>query len=203
MIIVGLTGTIGTGKSTVAKLFADMGAFIVDADLLARQVVEPGRKAWREVVEYFGTGILNDDYTINRQTLADIVFNDSEKLDKLNEIIHPEILAEDKQLINEIRRRNPNCIVIKDIPLLLESGPELARELVDKIIVVYTSPELQIKRLIERGMDMKDARKRIENQIPVNEKLKYADFVINNDGDVNNTFIQVRDIYAKLLQLDK
>ncbi len=198
MIIAGVTGTIGTGKSTVARMFGDMGAFVIDADQLAHDVVEPGKAAWQGIVSYFGKDILNQDQTLNRQKLADIVFSDPEKLQKLNLIVHPEVLREDQRLVEERRASDPNGLIIKDIPLLLEAGPEVAHMLVDKIIVVYSSPEIQVKRLVERGLTEEDARSRIKSQVPVQDKIKFADFTINNDGTPEETRAQVKMIYDKL-----
>ncbi len=199
MIIAGITGTIGTGKSTVAGMFKDLGAFIIDHDQLARQVVEPGRKAWREIVDYFGNDVLGQDQNLDRTKLAGIVFNNPAKLQKLNSIIHPEIFNEDCRLVNEQKVVDPGGLIIKDVPLLLEVGPEIAHLLVDKIIVVYASPEVQLKRLISRGMREDDARHRIDVQIPVKDKLKDADFVINNDGTLEETRLQVQRIYSTLM----
>jgi len=199
MIIAGLTGSIGTGKSTVAQMFADLGAYIIDADQLSREVVKPGKPAWQKIVDYFGKDVLNDDLTINRSRLADVVFNDKAKLEKLNSIVHPEVLKEDALLVEKIKTVNPDGLIVKEIPLLLELGPELARKIVDIIIVVYASPEVQLKRLIERGMSEEDARNRIKNQIPVGDKIKSADFVVNNNGDLESTRAQVFQIYNQLM----
>jgi len=199
MVIAGITGTIGTGKSTVAAMFKDQGAFIIDHDQLAREVVEPDKKAWQGIVDYFGSSVLNIDRTIDRTKLAEIVFNDPDKRNKLNSIVHPEILNEDIRLVDERKVVDPNGMVIKDVPLLLEVGPEIARMLVDKIIVVYASPEVQFKRLIARGMSEDDARHRIATQIPVKDKLKNADFVINNDGTLEETRLQVQHVYSTLM----
>ena len=200
MIIAGLTGTIGTGKSTVAKMFADMGAFIIDSDQIAHQVVEPGKPAWQAIKDYFGQDVLNEDQTLNRKRLANEVFNDPNKLQQLNSIVHPEIFKEDLRQVEEKRLIDPGGIVIKDIPLLLEVGPEVARKLVDIIIVVYCSPEIQLRRLIARGMSEEDAGNRIKNQIPVKEKMQFADFVINNNGSLEETRQQVQSIYSQLKQ---
>jgi dephospho-CoA kinase len=199
MIIAGLTGTIGTGKSTVAGMFAELGAFVIDFDVLAHVVVEPEKPAWKGIVGAFGRDVLNPDGTVDRQKLANIVFNNPERLQKLNSIVHPEIALEEQRRVEERRKVDPNGVIIKDIPLLLEIGPELARKLVDKIIVVYCSPDIQLVRLIKRGMTEEDARNRIKNQIPVKEKMKFADFVINNDGSLEETRRQVQDLYTKLL----
>lgn len=203
MIIAGLTGTIGTGKSTVSAMFRELGAFIIDADKLSHEVVEPGKKAWKEIIDNFGREVLNDDQTINRQKLADIVFSNKEKLQILNSIVHPAVLAEDARLVEEQRGKNPQGLVINDIPLLFELGPELMSQLADIIIVVYCSPEVQLKRLIDRGMTEADALNRIKSQIPIQEKVKSADFVINNDGTPEETRQQVRQIYNTLMKKDR
>jgi len=203
MIIAGLTGTIGTGKSAVSNMFRELGAFIIDADKLSHEVVEPGKKAWKEIIDNFGREVLNDDQTINRQKLADIVFSNKEKLQILNSIVHPAVLAEDARLVEEQRGKNPQGLVINDIPLLFELGPELMSQLADIIIVVYCSPEVQLKRLIDRGMTEADALNRIKSQIPIQEKVKSADFVINNDGTPEETRQQVRQIYNTLMKKDR
>jgi len=203
MIIAGLTGTIGTGKSAVSNMFRELGAVIIDADKLSHEVVEPGKKAWKEIIDNFGREVLNDDQTINRQKLADIVFSNKEKLQILNSIVHPAVLAEDARLVEEQRGKNPQGLVINDIPLLFELGPELMSQLADIIIVVYCSPEVQLKRLIDRGMTEADALNRIKSQIPIQENLKSADFVINNDGTPEETRQQVRQIYNTLMKKDR
>jgi len=199
MIIAGITGTIGTGKSTVARMFQDMGAYVIDADELARKVVEPGKKAWQDIVGYFGQEVLNENKTINRQKLADIVFNNPEKLQKLNSFVHPEVLKEDQRLTEARKQFDPDGLIVKDIPLLLEANREIAMLLVEKIIVVYASPEIQLKRLTARGVKEADARNRIKAQKPVTEKMKLADFVINNDGTLEETRQQVQKIYSQMM----
>jgi dephospho-CoA kinase len=199
MIIAGITGTIGTGKSTVAAMFGDLGAFIIDADKLAHEVVEPGKPAWQAIIDKFGRKLLNQDQTLNRQMLADIVFKDQAKLQVLNSIVHPEVFKEDQRLVNERKAADPDGLIIKDIPLLLEMGGDVARLFVDKIIVVYASPDIQMKRLIARGVSAADARNRINNQVPVKDKMKMADFVINNDGTLEETRVQVRTINQALI----
>ena len=199
MIIAGITGTIGTGKSTVARMFQDLGAYVIDADELARKVVEPGKKAWQDIVGYFGQEVLNENKTINRQKLADIVFNNPEKLQKLNSFVHPEVLKEDQRLTEARKQFDPDGLIVKDIPLLLEANREIAMLLVEKIIVVYASPEIQLKRLTTRGLKEADARNRIKAQKPVTEKMKLADFVINNDGTLEETRRQVQKIYSQMM----
>lgn len=199
MIVAGITGTMGTGKSAIARMFQNLGAYIIDYDELARKVVEPGNEAWQKLVDNFGKVILNVDKTVNRQKLADIVFSNPEKLRQLNSIIHPEVFSEDHRLTQERGEIAPDGLIIKDIPLLIELGPEISRKLVDKIIVVYASPEVQLRRLISRGVEKNDALNRIKNQIPIEEKIKFADFVINNDGTPEETQRQVVQIYQQLM----
>jgi dephospho-CoA kinase len=195
MIIVGLTGSVGTGKSTVTDFFRELGAYIIDWDELARKVTRPHLRAWKEIVEYFGKGILNDDLTINRQKLAEIVFSDKEKVTKLNQIVHPEVFKEDERITNEIKSLDPDALIIKDIPLLFE----LTRPIfVDKIVVVSASEQTQLRRLEEKGMSREDAQSRIKSQLPLEEKIKSADFVINNDGPLEETKKQVEEIYSLL-----
>jgi dephospho-CoA kinase len=199
VIIVGLTGSVGTGKSTVTDFFREMGAYIIDWDELARKVTHPHSKAWKAIVKYFGKGILNGDLTINRQKLAEIVFSDQEKLTKLNQIVHPEVFKEDERITNELARLDPDALIIKDIPLLFE----LTRPIyVDKKVVVSASEQTQLKRLEEKGISRKDARNRIKAQLPLEEKLKSADFVINNDGALEDTKRQVEEIYSLLRKVN-
>jgi len=195
MIIVGLTGNVGTGKSTVANLFKDLGAYVIDWDELARKATRPQSRAWKEIAEYFGKGILNDNLAINRQKLADIAFSDQEKLAKLNQIIHPKVFEEDERITNEIKNDDPDALIIKDIPLLFELTHPIS---VDKIIVVSASEQTQLRRLEEKEMSQKDARNRMKSQLPLGEKLKSADFVINNDGTPEQTKRQVEEIYSLL-----
>ena len=196
MTIVGLTGSVGTGKSTVTKFFRQLGAYIIDWDELARAVVRPHSKAWKEIVEYFGKDFLNEDLTINRQKLAEVVFSDKEKVTKLNHIVHPEVLKKDERMTSEIKSLDPDALIIKDIPLLFE----LTRPIfVDRIVVVSASEQTQLKRLEEMGMSREDAQSRIKSQLPLEEKIKYADFVINNDGSLEETKRQVEQICTLLI----
>ncbi|MEW6276416.1 MAG: dephospho-CoA kinase [Bacillota bacterium] len=199
-MIVGLTGGIAAGKSTVSQMFKDLGAYLIDFDELAREVVKPGKRAWQKIVEYFGNDILNEDLTLNRQKLGELVFHDPKKLRKLNEIVHPEVFREDQKITDEILSKNPRALIIKDIPLLTEAG---AQKLVEKIIVVYASSQTQLERMIERGFNEEEARARIDAQAPLEEKLKYADFIIYNDGPLEDTRKQVAEIYLKLRNLQQ
>jgi len=195
MIIVGLTGSVGTGKSTVTNFFRELGAYIIDWDELAREVIRPHLRAWKEIVEYFGKDFLNEDLTINRQKLAEIVFSDKEKVAKLNQIVHPEVFKEDERITNEIKSLDPDVLIIKDIPLLFE----LTRPIfVDKVVVVSASEQTQLRRLEEKGMSREDAQSRIKSQLPLEEKIRSADFIINNDGPLEETKKQVEEVYSLL-----
>jgi dephospho-CoA kinase len=193
MVIVGLTGGVGTGKSTVADFFGELGAHVIDWDELARQVARPHLKTWKAIVEYFGKGILNDDLTINRQKLADVAFSDRKKVEKLNQIVHPAVFEEDERITNEIKSRDPDALIIKDIPLLFEVTRPIP---LDKIIVVSASEETQLNRLEEKGVKREDAKNRIKSQLPLDTKIGAADFVVNNDGTLEETKRQVRAIYS-------
>ena len=196
MIIVGLTGSIASGKSTVAGIFEELGAHLIDWDLLAREAVRPHKEAWKGIVEYFGKEVLNDDRTFNRQKLGEIVFGDPEKLAKLNQIVHPAVIEEDARQVSKIKRLDPKAIVIKDIPLLFEIGYQ---DSVDKVVVVYAGRKNQLERMIEkRGLSLEEAQNRIGAQMPLEEKIKRADFVIQNDGLMEATRRQVEEVYRQL-----
>lgn len=198
MLIVGLTGSIASGKSTVSRMFQDLGAYVIDWDVLAREVVNPHMKAWEETIEQFGPQILNEDETLDRQKLGGIVFNDADKLETLNQIVHPAICEEDRRREKEIRERDPEAIIIKDVPLLIEVGHQGT---VDKVIVVYASEDNQLARVMERGFDLEESGKRIHAQMPLDKKIAYADFVIRNDGSLEETQRQVKRIYDELKRL--
>lgn len=198
MRIVGITGGVASGKSLVLHQFMKLGAYAIDCDLLSREVVIPCSKAWWEIVRFFGNGIVKKDLEIDRRGLRAIVFSDSEKLTVLEKIIHPEVKRKCIERIEAIKRieLEPNVLVVIDVPLLIETG---IQEEFDKIIVVYASEETQLKRVMERdGITREEAKKVIELQMPLGEKLRFADFVINNEGTREETENQVRDIFATL-----
>jgi dephospho-CoA kinase len=195
MTIVGLTGSVGTGKTTVAKFFGELGAHIIDWDELARQVTRPHLEAWKEIVKYFGKDVLNDDSTINRQKLANMVFPDKKKIRRLSQIVHPEVFKEDERITGEIKSRDPDALIIKDVPLLFEVTLPIS---VDKVIVVAAREQTQLRRLEQKGMSREDAQNRIRSQLPLEEKIKCADFVITNDGPLEETKRQVQKIYSLL-----
>jgi dephospho-CoA kinase len=201
MLNVGLTGGIGSGKSTVDRLFRKKGAEIIDFDSLAHAAEAPGSTAWKEIVAYFGRDILNHDDTINRERLGTIVFRDSKKLKKLNSIVHPSLFDEWKRKIEVIRLKRKDAVIISDIPLLIEVK---WHEYVDVVVLVYISPEEQIKRIMKRnGYTRHEATDRLNSQMPIGEKVPYANFIIHNEGSVEETEKIVSDIWETLLEREK
>ncbi len=198
MVIAALTGSIASGKSTVAGFFKELGAYIIDFDALGHELMKPGQKTWRKLVDYFGDGILNEDQTIDRTRLSSIVFDSSMELGRLNEMIHPEILKESERITEEILHDDPGAVIIKDVPLLSKS---FAKKMANFVIVAWSSEDSQIKRLSERGLDESEAKKRIKAQPPLNEKLKFADFVIYADLTIEDTKVQVAQVFKILRNL--
>jgi dephospho-CoA kinase len=196
MLIVGLTGGIASGKSTIADMFKKEGAYIIDIDMISRDVVKPGKPAWQDVVHIFGKEVLNEDQTLNRKKVGDIVFSDAEKRKKLEEIIHPKITAETLMKINEIAKKDNQAIVIIDIPLLIETDKQ---DTVNKVVLVYTSPQGQIERLVKRdGLSLEDAHKRLTSQMPIENKKKYAHYIINNEEPLKEVQKRVKEIFREL-----
>ncbi|EHC6485436.1 dephospho-CoA kinase [Listeria monocytogenes] len=185
---IGLTGSVATGKSTVSNMIQQAGIPLVDADIAARKVVEPGTEGLKEIVAYFGEEILLADGTLDRAKLGEIIFKDKEKREKLNEITHPRV----KDYMLEARERFFRAgeeLVFFDIPLLFESHLE---SLVDQIVVVWTTPETELKRLMERNnLTKEEALRRIESQMGIDEKARKADFVIDNNESLEKTQKQV------------
>jgi dephospho-CoA kinase len=195
MILVGLTGGIATGKSTVAKMFKRGGAVVIDADQLARHVVRPGKPAWRDIVRVFGKDILDSNGSINRQALGAIVFGDRRKLRRLERIIHPRVAREQQRLTRHIAERSPGAVVVYEVPLLFESG---AHKRVDKVLVVTADRETQIARLKQRnGLSRREALRRINNQMALAQKVSRADAVL----DGTDAKAAVRKEVRRLLRL--
>lgn len=180
-LIIGLTGSIGTGKSTIANKFKQLNIPVVDADLIAREVVEPGKDAYNKIVEAFGKQILQRDKTLDRGKLGEIVFEDENKRKTLNSIIHPAIRQEMIRQRDTYIAENAPCVVL-DIPLLYESK---LTDFVEKVIVVTVDRDIQLQRILNRDdISEKEALQRIGAQIPVSEKEKWADAVIDNNGTI-------------------
>ena len=192
----GLTGGIGTGKSAVAKIFLEMGAHIIDTDLIAREVVEPGKSAYLEVAEYFGREVLNPDGTLNRELLRDRIIRDRTMREKLNAITHPRIGAIVTDRIESCKRINDGMPVIVDIPLLYEVGWD---RFFPDVILAYAPVFIQISRLIERDMiDRETAELAIAAQMSIEEKKKKAVYIIDNSGTLEKTRVQVVRLFEVL-----
>ena len=195
-LVAGLTGVIASGKSTVSSKLVELGARLIDFDLIAHQVVEPGKPAYNDVVKYFGTQVCREDGTLDRKKISDIVFKDMEKRKKLEQFTHPRIYEEFFRQLKEIGDEDPAAIVIVDIPLLVELN---LMYLFEKIIVVSVSPETQKERLMARdGIDEAEASRIIASQLPVKEKTGFADWVIENDGTKEDTLKQVERLFKEL-----
>jgi dephospho-CoA kinase len=199
MILVGLTGGIATGKSTVANMFERCGAVVIDADALAHQVVEPGKPAWRAIIETFGKAVLNPDRTLNRQALGAVVFRSRTKLRRLEQIIHPRVAREQARLTRQAARKDPKAVVIYDVPLLYEAGID---KRVDRVIVVTADRETQIARLKKRnGFTRTEALRRIRSQMPLKEKAAAADYLLDGTTTRPRLLALVKRLYRELRTL--
>ncbi|PKR79256.1 dephospho-CoA kinase [Halalkalibacillus sediminis] len=193
-VVIGLTGSIATGKSTISEMFKEWNIPVVDADQIARKVVEPGEEAYKKIVKAFGEDVLYEDGTLNRKALGSIVFQNEERRTELNGIIHPEIRKEMLQQRDHHVNQDVDAVVM-DIPLLFES--ELF-DYVEKILVVYVNPSVQLERLMERDNSTeKEASERIKSQISIEEKRERADAIIDNGGTVEESNQQLKDILKK------
>lgn len=191
MLLLGLTGGIGSGKSTVSAEFARRGAIVIDADLVVRELQSPGGAVLAAIVEHFGDGILAADGTLNRQAVADIVFNDPEQLKALNAIVHPKVGEEIDRRIEA--QRDTDNVVILDVPLLVESK---AYE-TEGIIVVDTDPEIAVQRLVEfRGFNADDARARMKLQATREERRAVAAFIVPNDGSQEDLMAHIDECWT-------
>lgn len=196
MTIIGLTGGIASGKSTVSRILKELGAEVIDADLVAKEIIRPQSPAWKELVAAFGKGILNDDKTINRRKLGQIVFGNSTALAKLNAITHPRIIEKIKDKIREIQNRDEQKIIVIDAPLLIEAGMV---PLTDEVWVVVVDPETQLHRLMARDhFTFQEALNRLNAQLPLAEKMKYARRIIDNRGSIEETAREVRRLWEEL-----
>ena len=198
-LLLGVTGSIATGKSTVAGMLAELGAATIDFDVLARLVVEPEKPAWKDIVAFFGEQILLEDGNLDRKAMSDIVFKDLEKRKKLESFIHPRIQEEFIKQLLEITEKDPSAIVQVVVPLLIEAGMQY---LFHKLLVVATSKETQIKRLAARdGISDAEAINILSSQIPIDEKVGYGDYVINNEDSLQETRKQVEALWEELKKI--
>jgi len=196
MILVGLTGGLASGKTTVAKLFQQCGATIVDADQVARKVVQPDRAAWRDVVATFGQDILHDNRTLNRSALAARVFGNPRQLKLLNQIVHPRVAREQAKITKAIAKQHPDAVIIYDAALLIEAQ---AHERMDRVILVTADQRTQIARACKRdGLSPKEALARIRGQLPLREKTRIADDLIDGTLPLDQLRRVVRHLYRDL-----
>ena len=197
MLRVGLTGSIGVGKSFVTSIFEELGAHVLDADQTAREVVMPGMPGLKAVTEVFGEQILNPDGTLNRKQLGAVVFADETKRQQLNFVLHPFIIARQDEILNEWEAKDPQGIGIVDAALMIESG---SYRRFDKLIVVHCRPEVQLERLMLRDkLSREEAQRRIDSQMPQEEKQKFADYLIDTSDGFEPTREQTVKVY-KILQ---
>lgn len=199
MLKVGLTGGIASGKSTVSEAFARLGAKVLDADEVAREVVLPGKPAWTKLRHTFGSEFFRPDGRLNRNKLRRLVFADPEQRSRLNAIVHPEVMREIDSRFEQLTSSAEHAVVLVDIPLLIEVG---VAHRFDKVVVVYANESVQVMRLMQRdGLSREEARQALSVQIDLREKAKKADFVISNSGTPGETQAQVEKVWQELLEL--
>jgi dephospho-CoA kinase len=197
MLLVGLTGNIGSGKSTVAQMLSERGATIIDADILARRAVETGTAAFDEIVRRWGADVLAPDGHLDRAALRRVVFADHDQLEELNQIVHPEVERLRARLLEQARKRGDR-VVICDIPLLFERH---MTDRFDRIVLVDSHRALRLERLVkERGLRETEAMDMIAAQMPAELKRAGADFVIDNDGTLTQLERRVQDVWASLMR---
>jgi dephospho-CoA kinase len=193
MVVVGLTGGLGAGKTTIAGLFQDCGAKVIDADQLTRDVVKPEKPAWKEIKQKFGIGVFHSDKTLNRQALAQVVFHNPSKLKILQNIIHPRVAREQATRTKVIGKAFPQAVIIYDAALLIEAG---AHRRMDHVIVVKADRSTQISRVCYRdGLTKTEALRRIRQQMPLRQKLQNADTVLDGTWSRLRLRLVVESLY--------
>ncbi|MDI6821675.1 MAG: dephospho-CoA kinase [Actinomycetota bacterium] len=195
MKVIGVTGGIATGKSTVAKLLVSRGAKVIDADQISREVMAPKSEVWEKIVSYFGEEILLQDGSIDRKKLAKIVFSDPQELEVLNRLTHPTIIKVIEDRLEELKRTRWDQVIVFDCPLLIEAQ---LLPLVDEVVVVTTKEETQIKRLEEKGLSAEEARARMRAQIPQEQRIKFADYIVENDGTLDELREKVDELWEAI-----
>ena len=194
MLVIGVTGNIGSGKSTVCQILARLGAVVIDADKLAQETYKPHSRTWRELIDTFGKGILNPDEEINRQRLAEIVFSEPEALVRLNQIVHSAAYRLAKDRIETYRQQEAKIVVL-EATLLIEAN---WLDLVDKVWLVVAFQDMVVQRVTQdRGLDESEVLARLRSQMPAEEKMKYADEIIYNDGDISHLESKVTELWHK------
>lgn len=194
-LVVGLTGGIACGKTTVANIFRSFGAYVIDADLVGHQLLREDPRIKKQLVSAFGECILNDKGEIDRSKLSRIVFDNPDYLCLLNSLVHPSIIELINSKINQVLSSVENKIVVLDAALLIELN---MMYMVDSVVLVYAEEDVQLRRLAERGLSQEDAEKRIRSQKPLREKIRFADFVIHNSGLLSDTTRQAKQVWKSL-----
>ena len=195
-LLTGITGGMGSGKTLVASIFFEFGAHILDADAICRKLVEPGQPALKEISEYFGKNIIDEFGNLDRKKLAQIIFFDPKKKNVLEKILHPRVFEVENLEYKNICRKHPKALVIIDAALLIESGNY---KKMDKVIVVNADKKTQIERVLARtGLDHNEVVARIDSQMPISEKIKYADFVLDNSLDKISLRKKVKNLHIEL-----
>lgn len=196
MIVIGLTGSLCSGKTTAAGFFKKRGAIILDADKIAHQQYKPGTKYWQRIKKYFGEEILNKDQTVNRKKLAQVVFGKPALIDRLCSITHPAVIREIRTRLKAIKRKNKEAIVIIDAPLLFETGLD---KIADFTVCVWLPCHLQMERIVAKGvLTKKEALCRLKNQMPAIDKKRKSDFIIDNSGTFLDLQKRVNSIFEKV-----
>lgn len=195
MAVLGLTGSFGSGKSVVARMFAALGAIIIDADEIAKEVVKPGTPAFQEIVQAFGREVVDEQGALDRKRLAAMVFQDAAKREMLNRIVHPRVRKRELELLSQYK---DNPLVVLSVPLLFENNME---HLVDKVVVVVVNEAERMRRLTEQqdGLTPDEIQRRLQAQMPQEEKRKRANFVIDNGGSLEEAQAQVKQLAAMFL----
>jgi dephospho-CoA kinase len=200
-VLLGVTGGIASGKSTVARMLQELGAETIDFDVLSRVVVEPEKEAWKEIVAFFGEQVLQEGRTLDRKKISEIVFGDPEKRKKLEGFIHPRIYAEFSARVRELTRKDPRAIIQVAVPLLIEAN---LQSLFHKILVVYVPEEIQIRRLMERDrISREKAESILSAQLSIEEKKSYADYLVDNSGSIEETKKQILGVWGRIREFQK
>jgi dephospho-CoA kinase len=201
MLRIGLTGGLASGKSFVGRALSEMGCFLIEADVLGHQVMAKGAEAYQPILDEFGAGILNQEAEIDRRRLGAIVFENPQLLEKLNAIVHPAVRARSQQLGEALAKREPHGIVVYEAAILVETGS--FRDY-DRLIVASCTEEQQVERAILRDhLTREEVENRLRRQMPLEEKVKYADYVIDTSGTKEHTLDQTRTVYASLRSLEQ
>ncbi len=199
MYLIGLTGGIASGKTVVARRLAEHGATHIDADQLAREVVEPGTEALSRIAQEFGSGVLNADGSLDRSALGALIFTDASQRDLLNQITHPAIKRRAGELIDAAAERDPHAVVVYDVPLLVDAGVDGDHSF-DLIVVTHASSEARIRRLVElRGLTRDEAVHRLNSQVNDTERLAIADVVIDTNGSLQETVQQADALWNQVV----